>query len=89
MPIKASTHKAVQKPFANVVRRKNYSLERPRHDSDGGATMETGKPNEGWSMNMVAFVLSTIVTFIFWSLAVGNYRSEQRELKKRLKPAQR
>ena len=46
--------------------------------------METGKPKEGWSMNMVAFVLSTIVTFIFWSLAVGNYRSEQRALKKTL-----
>ena len=46
--------------------------------------METGKPNEGWSMNMVAFVLSTIVTFIFWSLAVGNYRSEQQALKKTL-----
>jgi hypothetical protein len=25
---------------------------------------------------MVAFVLWTIVTFVFWSLAVGNYRSE-------------
>jgi|HubBroStandDraft_6_1064221.scaffolds.fasta_scaffold614359_1 hypothetical protein len=43
--------------------------------------METGKPKEGWSMNMVAFVLSTIVTFIFWSLAVSNYRSEQRALR--------
>lgn len=46
--------------------------------------METVKLKEGWSMNMVAFVLSTIVTFIFWSLAVGNYRSEQLALKKAL-----
>ncbi|HET6326727.1 MAG TPA: hypothetical protein VFG04_18765 [Planctomycetaceae bacterium] len=46
--------------------------------------METGKPKEGWSMNMVAFVLSTIVTFIFWSLAVGHYRSDQRALEKTL-----
>jgi hypothetical protein len=54
------------------------------NDSDGGVTMETGKSKEGWSMNRVAFVLSTIVTFIFWSLAVGNYRSEQRTLKEAL-----
>jgi hypothetical protein len=44
--------------------------------------METAEPKQGWSMNMVAIVLSTIVTFVFWSLAVGNYRSEQRALQK-------
>jgi hypothetical protein len=46
--------------------------------------METAKPKQGWSMNTVAIVLSAIVTFIFWTLAVGSYRSEQEALRQAL-----